>query len=63
MFENAGGDLYCLKLGPFSIRDTGAVLKNAPRPGRPLILYEYDALPYCKRVRETMNLLDLTVEY
>ena len=63
MFENAGGDLYCLKLGPFLIRDTSAVLKNAPRPGKPLILYEYDGSPFCKRVRETMNLLDLTVEY
>jgi len=28
-----------------------------------LVLYEYDASPYCKRVREMINLLDLTVEY
>jgi len=54
---------YSLKLGPFSIRDSSTVLDQAPRPNEPLILYEYDASPYCKRVREMINLLDLTVEY
>jgi len=59
---------YCLKLGPFSIRDSSSVLSSddpaaVPRPKEPLILYEYDASPYCKRVREFINLLDLTVEY
>lgn len=54
---------YSLKLGPFNIRDSSSVLADAPRPANPLILYEYDASPYCKRVRETINLLDLTVEY
>ena len=54
---------YALELGPFRIRDSSSVLGNAPRPEKPLVLYEYDASPYCKRVRETMNLLDLTVEY
>jgi glutathione S-transferase len=55
--------LYCLCLGPLRIRDSSSVLQNAPRPRQPLILYEYDASPYCKRVRETINLLDLTVVY
>eukprot|EP00980_Cylindrotheca_fusiformis_P001132 scaffold318_cov110-Cylindrotheca_fusiformis.AAC.4 len=54
---------YSLQLGPFSIRDSSSVLAVAPRPQQPLILYEYDASPYCKRVREMINLLDLTVEY
>ena len=54
---------YCLKLGPFSIRDSSSVLESAARPTEPLILYEYDGSPFCKRVRETINLLDLTVEY
>lgn len=54
---------YSLKLGPFSLRDSSSVLQDAPRPEKPLILYEYDASPYCKRVREMINLLDLTVEY
>jgi hypothetical protein len=56
---------YSLALGPFSIRDSSSVLStgDVPRPELPLILYEYDASPYCKRVREFINLLDLTVEY
>jgi glutathione S-transferase len=54
---------YSLKLGPFNIRDSSSVLSDAPRPSENLILYEYDASPFCKRVRETINLLDLTVEF
>mmetsp|Transcript_35260 Transcript_35260/g.105339 ORF Transcript_35260/g.105339 Transcript_35260/m.105339 type:complete len:367 (-) Transcript_35260:344-1444(-) len=54
---------YALQLGPFRLRDSSSVLADAPRPEQPLILYEYDASPFCKRVRETINLLDLTVEY
>jgi glutathione S-transferase len=60
---DGGDDKYSLKLGPLSIRDSSSVLTNAPRPEKPLIIYEYDASPYCKRVREMINLLDLTVEY
>ena len=56
-------DKYSLKLGPIALRDSSTVLDNAPRPSKPLILYQYDGSPYCKRVRETINLLDLTVEY
>lgn len=40
---------YALSLGPFRIRDSSSVLATAPRPEKPLILYEYDASPYCKR--------------
>lgn len=66
--ENVESKKYSLSLGPFSIRDTSSVLNTedpsaVPRPEKPLVLYEYDASPYCKRVREFINLLDLTVEY
>jgi glutaredoxin len=54
---------YALPLGPFRIRDSSSVLADAPHPTKPLILYEYDASPFCKQVREMINLLDLTVEY
>lgn len=54
---------YALALGPLRIRDSSSVLQDAPRPKKPLVLYEYPASPFCKRVRETINLLDLTVEY
>lgn len=53
---------YALALGPIRLRDSSSVLQDAPRPQQPLILYEYVASPFCKRVRETINLLDLTVE-
>lgn len=61
--ENDENKKYSLKIGPFQIRDSSTVLANVPRPEKPIILYEYDASPYCKRVRETINILDLTVEY
>lgn len=61
--DNINTESYALSLGPFNIRDSSSVLQEAPRPNKPLILYEYDASPYCKRVREMINLLDLNVEY
>ena len=63
IFAEEEEGVYGLQLGPFRIRDSSSVLQDAPRPAKPLILYEYDASPFCKRVRETINLLDLTVEY
>ena len=60
---NYQGEGYSLKLGPISLRDSSGVLADAPRPEKPLVLYGYDASPYCKIVRETFNLLDLTYEY
>lgn len=54
---------YSIQVGPFCISDSSSVLMDAPRPEKTLILYEYDSSPYCKRVREMINLLDLTVEY
>ena len=66
IFYNGDDEKYRLKLlGPLlSIRDSSSVLTEAlSRPEKPLILYEYDGSPYCKRVREMINLLDLNVEY
>ena len=54
---------YALELGPFRLRDSSSVLDSVPRPDEPLIIYEYEASPFCRRVREVVNLLDLTVEY
>lgn len=58
---------YALTVGPFRIRDSSSILEQALHRSaidKPcLVLYEYDASPYCKRVRETINLLDLAVEY
>ncbi|MDP1829600.1 MAG: glutathione S-transferase N-terminal domain-containing protein [Archangium sp.] len=32
-----------------------------PRPARPLELYEFEACPFCRKVRETLSSLDLEV--
>lgn len=61
--ENQKKQTYSLRLGPLNVRDSSSVMDRAPRPQQPLVLYEYDASPFCKRVREMINLLDLTVEY
>jgi len=62
VFAPEDGD-YALALGPIRLRDSSSILQDAPRPNKPLILYEYVASPFCKRVREMINLLDLTVEF
>jgi hypothetical protein len=48
-FAKEQDGMYALQLGPFRLRDSSSVLENAPRPEKPLILYEYDASPFCKR--------------
>lgn len=63
LFADEEDGKYALELGPFRLRDSSTVLQDAPRPEKPLIIYEYEASPFCRRVREMVNLLDLTVEY
>jgi len=36
-----------------------AVGALGPRPARPLELYEFEACPYCRKVREALSILDL----
>ena len=33
-----------------------------PRPEKPLVLYEFEACPYCRKVREALTMLDLVAE-
>lgn len=35
---------------------------RGPRPAAPLVLYEFEACPHCRRVREAVTALDLEVE-
>ena len=51
---------YALQLGPFRIRDSSSVLEQAPAEA--IVLYDNESSPRCKRVREMMNLLDITFE-
>ena len=53
---------YSLKLGPLRIRDLSSILDRVARPTEMIVLYDNESLPRCKRVREIMNLLDLSYE-
>ncbi|KAL7427907.1 hypothetical protein ACHAXH_002153 [Discostella pseudostelligera] len=53
---------YALQLGPLRIRDSSSVLDQASPPVQTIILYDNESSPTCKRVREMMNLLDITYE-
>ena len=53
---------YSLKLGPLRLRDSSSVLDQAKQPATTIILYDNESSPRCKRVREIMNLLDITYE-
>ena len=57
-----GQKQYSLKLGPIRLRDSSSVLDDTMQPEKTLVLYENESSPYCKRVREMMNLLDITYE-
>ena len=54
---------YSLTLGPLSISDSSTVLPTAEARGirEPLVLYEYECSPYCRKVREVLNILDIPV--
>lgn len=53
---------YALQLGPFRIRDSSFVLDRASPPIETITLYDSESSPACKRVREMLNLLDVTYE-
>ena len=53
---------YGFKLGPLAFRDTSPLLADSPRPAQPLLLYEYEGSPFCRKVREAALLLDISVE-
>ena len=57
-----GADEYALTFGPVRFRDDSSVLPAA-RPSKPIVVYEYESSPFCRKVREMCCLLDLEVEY
>lgn len=46
--------------GPFGLVVTPENRDNPPRPDEPLELYEFEACPYCRKVREALTVLDLS---
>jgi hypothetical protein len=39
------------------IKDGSSVISNCKRPVKPIIIYEYEASPYCRKVREACSML------
>ena len=48
--------------GSKMLSETSAVAEF-PRPAQPIILYEFDACPFCRKVREACSYLDLDVNF
>src|SRR5215510_4613576 len=56
--DNAASFLATIiRLGRGAFPATGATAR--PKPARPLELYDFEACPYCRKVRETLCELDL----
>lgn len=36
-------------------------VKGRPKPLKPIVLYEFEACPFCRKVRDTLTMLDLDV--
>jgi len=55
---------YSLSLGPVNLSDE-STLESALNRGikKPLILYEYEPSPYCRKVREILCYLDIPCEF
>ncbi|KAJ8599514.1 hypothetical protein CTAYLR_009442 [Chrysophaeum taylorii] len=51
---------YALRLGPIAFRDEGA--PGLRSPSRPLVLYEYESSPFCRKVREAACVLNVPLE-
>jgi len=45
--------------GTRGLRVRPSVASDPPRPGQPLEVYEFEACPFCRKVREAMSELDL----
>ena len=59
--QRSGPLRYRLALGPIAYRDDSSVLP-VTRPAKPVILYEYESSPFCRKVREICCLLDIECE-
>ena len=58
-FLDVGTSLVATVLRPFNGLRVEAL---GPRPKQPLVLYEFEGCPYCRKVREALTALDLEVD-
>ncbi len=57
--NNAHSLLVSVARGGRGLAVTPYCLENPPRPAAPLELYQFEACPFCRKVREVMSELDL----
>lgn len=60
-FVDDDGKYAVVKIGGKAFKESSTTLASWPRPSQPIILYQFNACPYCKVVREACNYLDLDV--
>ena len=58
-----GAIALVLRLGTGVFAIDKKTLAGCNRPTKNIIIYEYEASPFCRKVREACAILDLTVEY
>jgi len=48
-------------IGDYKYIESSPVIATFPKPQQPLELYEFESCPFCRKVREAVNILDLDV--
>mmetsp|Transcript_19106 Transcript_19106/g.32844 ORF Transcript_19106/g.32844 Transcript_19106/m.32844 type:complete len:343 (-) Transcript_19106:68-1096(-) len=57
-FADAPEDEYLFKVGAMKMQEENQI---GNRPAKPLEVYEFEACPFCRKVREAISILDLDV--
>jgi len=61
--EDDGADVYAVARYNGQRTVETSKVSEYPRPAQPLELYEFEGCPFCKKVREAVNVLDINVVY
>ena len=59
--EPQAGEYSVTRLAGRQVAETSSLVATFPRPAEPLVVYEFDACPFCKKVREMASYLDLDI--
>ncbi|KAJ6757835.1 THIOREDOXIN FAMILY PROTEIN, partial [Salix koriyanagi] len=62
LFSSSFLEVILLKETELYFRGSNILLTTTSDPPKPLQLYEFEACPFCRRVREAMTELDLSTE-
>ncbi|KAL9242225.1 hypothetical protein vseg_016246 [Gypsophila vaccaria] len=56
--DSIPSDQYAFDIAGSKLKESS---KLGPRPQKPIVIYEYESCPYCRKVREIVSILDLDV--